>query len=187
MFGTMEIKRPEFESLMRARDIAKNKTSQHLAMNFSEKYYCDQGTCLQLKLGEAAHRNLHVQSGSADLIGAYFLARYRVTFDVKNRKAYFDPGRNHLMRDASELDGATFDGGRGKEKIAISLDSTCLAYQCGLRENDVVVTIGGKSAQELNYEQFKCLWMTPDADLLKLQIRRGEDLLNVKIEAAREK
>jgi hypothetical protein len=179
LFDVMKMKQASFDHFIREGTIVKNEHPRESLGITTGQIIRDSGQCSRLQLLDTTHHDLMVVAGNQNMIGNLFLNRYRVTIDAANQRLYLDPGRRHLHRDCSGMDGVTLVGKTNDEKVVAEVVAKRLAYQCGLKKGDVIVQIGDRSVRKLSSYQTDCLWMDQRATALNLRIRRGEELFDV--------
>lgn len=130
-------------------------------------------TARDLIMGLSTHRSL--PGGYYDaLLGARFLARYRVTFDYGRREVIFEP--NPAARaDPFDRSGAFLvQDPSGAHRIVIhAVAPGSPAAEAGLRVGDAVRAIGGQAAEALTLSQARALLASGDIPPVPLAIARG--------------
>ena len=93
-------------------------------------------------------------ASSIGTVGSGFLSRHLFTLDLPNHQLYLRPGRAFDHREDISMSGLHFDGD-SREGVAEIVDFGSPAYEAGIRNGDVVLTLDGRSFGEYDTDE---LW-----------------------------
>jgi len=119
------------------------------------------------------------------IVGGEILKRHRVTFDYPHERMILEPypgPGDPFEYDMSGLFLAVDKPGYAKIRI-VSVNPKTPAAEAGLQSDDEIVAIDGQRAPKLTLDQARTRLRSPGAR--QLEIRRGDKVLRVKLEARR--
>lgn len=127
----------------------------------------------------------HADPNHAGLIGGEILQRFKVIFDYSHQQMILEPNENFAKSYDAELSGLYLIAKGEDLKIftVFRIMENSPAGEAGLKEEDVIMAIDGKSANEFTLEMIRQLFRTGDGKEYQLSIKRGNshDLLQIRI------
>lgn len=137
------------------------------------------GRLHDFSVGDVSLKEVSVVRGGRNLIGMSFLSRFVTTLDFPNGKAYLKPGRQFDKRDARVIRG--FDVFfAGDDLQVVTLEAGGSADKAGLKLNDVIEEIDGAKIVGKSLFELQRAIEKP-GDEVTLSVRRGDDIINIKI------
>jgi hypothetical protein len=125
------------------------------------------------KLGDFEHHNLRVSGGSINGLGLRYLSRFKVTLDLANDRAWFEPGQRYGALPTFDASGLA---------IARRYDQTMIdrvfpdspASEAGLEKGDVITHFNGRSVESDSLFILRLALCKIDAPLDITYQRKGE-------------
>jgi len=111
-------------------------------------------------------------------VGLGFFRRHRVIFDFPNHRLYLEPGKRFSRSDTEDQSGLHLLR-QGEATLVFSVDEESPAFSHGIRPKDEVVTINGQECSSLTMKAIRAELQAGDGKTVKLQVKRGSELLNV--------
>jgi hypothetical protein len=107
------------------------------------------------------------------LLGADFLAHYRVTFDYAQRRMYLEPRVPVVPRTELDMSGLYLTSDRAARRIVVQeVRSGSPAQSAGVRPGDALVTLDGRPTVELSLAAVRRLFRSDDARVVRLVFGR---------------
>jgi hypothetical protein len=133
-------------------------------------FYCD-----TIKVGEFEHKKHLIAVHRTNVIGLYYLNRYRVAIDAKDKTMHLLPGRRFAHKDHSMCDGAWLDPGRlrGRRSIALGVVKESLAADRGLRRGDILRKYNGRDVDELETALVEREWSQDTNAKIMVEVLRN--------------
>ena len=108
------------------------------------------------------------------LLGADFLARYRVTFDYARRVMYLQPRVRTLPRAELDMSGLYLVSDRAARRIIVEeVRLRSPAQAAGVRAGDVLVALDGRPVRELSLAEVRSVLRSQDGRVVRLVFMRG--------------
>ena len=140
--------------------------------------YCG-GIAEKVALGPFMHDHVAACTSDFDGLGMDYLGRYVVTLDVRQRKAYFKPGKAIDRIDRLDQSGMEIVQREGKIVIAyVSRNSP--AGESGILVGDVMQRINERAVAEFSLLELRRL-LRGNGDRLTLDITRGDEPLELEL------
>lgn len=122
------------------------------------------------------HRGCIFEETKRDLLGAWYLSRYLVTFDFPGETIYLAPGSRFAQPSRRALSGARLSRENGVTRVRFIHPRTP-AEKAGMRVGDVIEEIDGERADSLRLSGIATRFSIPGA--YRLTIARGRQRLLV--------
>ncbi len=138
-----------------------------------------------IKLGSFTIENTLGVSGGTALIGGEVLHRFTIIFDYSRQRMILEPNRHlrdEFIGGTSGIDLRLSPETKSFRVHGIRKDSP--AAEAGLREGDFIVAIDGLPSTEFSLDQMQRMFSQEGQQYL-LSVKRGSDLLQVKIKLRR--
>ena len=120
------------------------------------------------------------------VIGGELLSRFRVIFDYAHKRLYLEP--NSHLTDAFEYDMSGIrleaDGADLKTFRVKRVAENSPAFEAGVRQGDVILTIDGKSSSELSLSQISQMFKQEGKQYL-LEVLSGDQTKQIKLNLRR--
>lgn len=113
-------------------------------------------------------------------LGLGFFRRHQVIFDFAHRQLYLQPGKQFFGQDEEDMSGLHLVR-ENQLTTVYSVDENSPAFNRGIKPGDIITSLNGRSASEVNLNDIRRILESGDGDHVKLQIRRGANLLNFDI------
>jgi C-terminal processing protease CtpA/Prc len=108
------------------------------------------------------------------LLGADFLARYRVTFDYTRQRMYLTPRAPVPPRAELDMSGLYLMTDRAARRIVVEEVRTgSPARSAGIRPGDALVSLDGRSTAELSLAEVRRVLRSQDGRTVRLLLARG--------------
>ena len=149
-----------------------------------------QGRISKIALAEYSHADLTAESSTSawSRIGLRYLNRFRVTFDMKRKTIYFAPGKDFEKPERHDSPGLGFIR-RGEDTVLVGLQQDTPAERAGLILGDHLISVAKQPIKGLPIAQIG--WMFSNAakaaDIVTLEIKRGETVKTINVEIPRVK
>ena len=127
------------------------------------------------KLGEFEHQNLRITSGQINAIGLRYLSRFKVTLDLIQDRAYFEPGQRFFASPAYDASGMIVSRLEGKTLVE-KVHSDGPAAAVGLHVGDVITHVNGHAVDEHSLFTLRQALSHADKTLTLSITRTGEEL-----------
>jgi hypothetical protein len=141
------------------------------------------GVVGKIAIGGLNYTNLHAtyiqNPDDPSHLGLGFFRRHNVTFDFANQMLYLEPSQNFSMSDEEDMSGLHLLRD-GETTIVYSVDENSPAFDCGIRAQDNIESVNGRSAASLTMKAIRLILQSRDKDIITLKVRRGDDLLDFK-------
>lgn len=142
------------------------------------------GVVQELTVGGLDYSNLHAMFTrnpvQPSVLGLEFLQRHEVILDFPDRMLYLRPGRNFFAPDVEDMSGLHLirDGGR---TTVYSVDDFSPAAAQGIRASDIIETVNQQPATTLSMKNIRKILRSGDGVCVALQVRRGGNLLDIRL------
>lgn len=131
-----------------------------------------EGRVRLLRLGRLEYRDLIFQRGDKCVLGRAFLARHLATFDFPGKKLYLKAGAAFQVPETYDMAAVSFVRD-GKRPRVLDAAQDGPAYKAGLRAGDVLETVMGKDAAELDLYEIRRLFRSKNGRRVEIEISRG--------------
>ncbi len=127
-----------------------------------------------------------VRSDSAGRIGGGILRRFKVVLDYSRKQMILEPNANFDEPYEADMSGISLVAERPDYKtfIVYKLTANSPATEAGLREGDIILYVDGKPTSEFTLERIREMFKQAGHELL-LQVKRGDQMLKVKVKPRR--
>lgn len=181
-FHNVSIEESIYDSLITQRKYGLRPGRERNSIDgFGHKVSRSSGVFPSLVLAGVEHENIVVGRSAVTSIGVFFLMRYRVTLNFRDKKCFLLPSRLCGMEDVTDFDGTTFSLGQNGEKVFTSVVRDGVGYAAGIREGDELVKIRDTTIQKYSLVDTQCLWIVsrtmPSA--IQLSIKREGGIKNI--------
>jgi hypothetical protein len=140
------------------------------------------GVIRNMTIGNLSYTNLHAtfirNPNNPSHIGLGFFKRHNVTFDFAHRMIYIKPGQRFAMPDKEDMSGLHLLR-EGTSTFVYSVDENSPAFNQGVRPKDIIEIVNGQVVPSLTMRDIRRLLQSRDGDKVDLQIKRGDNVLNV--------
>jgi hypothetical protein len=136
----------------------------------------------RLDIGDFHYRNLLV-ADYRDNIGALgwnFLRRHLVTLDFPAGRCYLKPGKHYDAPDETDMSGLIVHS-RDTRFYAGAVVPARPADEAGIRVGDEIVSVDGKDATNFTLMDFAELFSSGDGRQISVGLKRGGEVINVKM------
>jgi membrane-associated protease RseP (regulator of RpoE activity) len=134
---------------------------------------CATGIADEIALGSFVHQNVAVEAFAFDGLGMEFLARYVVTLDFPQRKAYFKPGSAFDRADRLDASGVHFVRREGVVVID-GVKANSPACESGIVVGDVVHRINDQPVSKFSLFRLRHL-LQKEGNLVKVAVTRDAE------------
>ncbi len=138
------------------------------------------GRTALLVLGNCAQTEAVVGAADRDVLGLGFLRRYVVTLDFPGRRIYFRKRKRSFRPDRGFLIGLSMSR-RGGRTVIDEVEAGSPGAAAGLRPGDLLLKMAGKLAGKHSMTGLGQMIYEAEGKKLKLEIRRGERVLEVEL------
>ena len=127
-----------------------------------------------------------VRSDSSGSVGGQFLQRFKVTLDYSRKQMILEPNANFSEPFEADMSGISLVAERPDFRIVTvyRLVRNSPATEAGVREGDIILSVDGTPAPELTLERIRQMFRREGQERL-LSVRRGEDMLQIRIRLRR--
>jgi hypothetical protein len=140
--------------------------------------YCG-GIATNVALGPFVHDGVAVSAADFDGLGMDYLSRYVVTLDVRQRRAYFKPGRS--MRRIDRLDQSGMEIVQREGKFVVTYVSrNSPAAESGILAGDFIERINQRAVSEYSLLEVRRL-LRRDANRLTVAMMRGAEPIDFQL------
>lgn len=159
----------------------------------TERWLCLEGTadsrCMRLpefKLPSMKYRGLLLKEtkSSTGALGCGFLARHLVTLDVLHDRLYLKPGRQFARQAELGMSGLHILSSDSRV-VADSVDPGTPAYEAGMRDGDVLLTVNGAAAHERDIDELRRLLKSESGREITVTYLRADKATTVKFRLRR--
>jgi hypothetical protein len=173
-----------------AFDHLRNKTKQKVTSNPS---YIGVGTVTlrqmrvpEIELGGAHYQDSVITETKHDggQLGLLFLEHYLVTLDFANHRVYLKPGKEIDRKAEPDMSGLSV-GRRELHTVALLVEEGSPAYQAGIRKDDILIELNGRSANDYDLYDLRDLLRSAEGREITLTFRRGGTQQTVKFKLHR--
>jgi hypothetical protein len=120
------------------------------------------------------------------LLGADFLARYRVTFDYARQRMYLTPRVPAPPRAELDMSGLYLMTDRAARRIVVDeVRPGSPAQSAGIRAGDALLSLDGRSTTELSLAEVRRVLRSQDRRAVRLVLARGGTTKDVALELRR--
>jgi hypothetical protein len=124
-------------------------------------------------------------AGKAGNIGGRILCRFRVIFDYSRQRIILEPKEHFADPEEYDMSGMSLRAEGLSKIIKISrILENSPAAEVGLKPNDIILAIDGQSAAEIGVGKL-CQMFRQEGREYQLSIRRGEELLQIRLKLKR--
>ena len=137
------------------------------------------GVVARFSIGSLEYKDAVFTENSYSALGLAFLSRHLVTFDFPNGKMYLKKGKYFDRPGDTYLSFKNFNFvlQRSHNNIFVSsIDPNGLAYEKGIRQNDIIVKIDGQDVTSYSLIEIFILVSQPDRENLTITIKRGDEI-----------
>jgi len=137
------------------------------------------GVIRRLTIGGLVYTNLHAtflpNPAHPSHLGLGFFRRHNVTFDYPHHRLYLCPRPDVSEPDQEDMSGLHLLRADGETRV-YSVDDHSPADADGIRPDDVIAAVDGRSAAAMTMRDIRLRLQTRDGDKVALQVRRGESV-----------
>jgi hypothetical protein len=142
------------------------------------------GVVRELTVAGLDYTNLHAvfirHPEHPSRIGIGFFRRHNVTFDFPDDRLYLEPDQNFTAADTEDMSGLHLLR-YGDKTVVYSVDEHSPAAAQGVVAQDVVEQVNDQPAASLSMNAIRQVLRSGNGDQVALQLRRGTNLLGIKI------
>jgi len=142
------------------------------------------GVLGRLTIQSLNYTNLHAMrihcAGQPSRLGLGFFKRHDITFDVGGGMLYLQPGQKYAAADIEDMSGLHLlrEGGR---TTVYSVDENSPASAQGILPRDIIDKVNGQSASALTMDAIRQILRSGDRVQIALELRRGDNLRDIRI------
>jgi hypothetical protein len=137
------------------------------------------GVVARFSIGSLEYKDAAFTENSDSALGLAFLSRHLVTFDFPNGKMYLKKGKYFDRPSDTYLSFKSFNFVlrlNHNNIFVSSVDPNGLAYEKGIRQNDIIVKIDGQDVTSYSLIEIFFLISQPDRENLTITIKRGDEI-----------
>ena len=132
-----------------------------------------------LSIQSLRYEGLIFDQGSVCTLGAAFLSRHLVVFDLAGGRMYLKPGKTFSQPDEVDMSGLHIVP-VNKTAVVAAVDPGSPAGKAGVRTSDVVLRVNSLEAATLDINQLRGLLQAEDGKQITMLLRRGEQTRQVR-------
>jgi predicted aspartyl protease len=160
----------DFDEIVRKRKLP---TTEYQAVTASGTVAGRMARFAQVSVGSVTARDVIAEDGHDTLLGMSWLRRYRVTFDFPARRMYLAPRPGAAPADEAPMSGLHVMRMPAGDTVK-GVDKGSPAAEAGVQAEDVILTVGGKAAKEVDFDDLYDL-LRRDGQRITLTLRRGTE------------
>jgi hypothetical protein len=152
-------------------------TGDEKALDLSGTHSSSVARLSHLSLGSFRHENLRFTSGKLNILGLYYLSRYRVTIDFPHGRLYLAKGKRFAGPDPGDNCGLRYFFRAGGLQVE-SVDERSPARTADVRAKDVIVKLNGKPVSDWKSSEIRRL-LTTEGKTVQMTVKRDGKLMEM--------
>jgi hypothetical protein len=135
----------------------------------------ERGRITAMTVGTFVHRNLHLDTGSRNILGLWYLSRFRVIFDFPGQVIYLKPGKRSHDPDRDDMSGLWVVKRNGNLLISY-VGFRSPAERAGVKKNDVILSVDGRDAKNISVLKIRKLFKQDGKEIALTVVRGNEQI-----------
>jgi len=140
----------------------------------------NRGRVLKLSIGPFEHEGLRVSRVNLSSLGLRYFSRFDVTFDFPGQAVYLRKGENFAQSEPNATSGMALNWIDGKVVVK-SVREDGPAATAGIKANDALIAINGKSADDYDHYSLRQLLIYEPGRNVRMRIARDDRQFDVKL------